>query len=56
MLAEAKESRITNEDITRMIAEMDEGWKELNNILRSCLTIRMDLINISQYLDELPTC
>lgn len=55
MLTETRESMITKEDIIQLIAEIDEGWQELNHILLSCLNIRMDLVSISQFLEEKPS-
>jgi hypothetical protein len=52
MLVNMEERKITNRDIELMIAEIDKGWKELNNIHVSCHHIWRDLVRISQILDE----
>ncbi|WP_261304290.1 hypothetical protein [Paenibacillus andongensis] len=53
MLTNMEERKITNGDIDLMIAEIEEGWKELSMIGRSCRDIREDLVRLSQVLDEL---
>ncbi len=53
MLTNMDERKITNGDIDLMIAEIEEGWRELSMISRSCRAIREDLVRLTQVLDEI---